>query len=69
VTGKDHKKYSRRIYGQKPQEFLFTKYINKICVGSVMEAKLVRTIDKYWNAVWIWNDKTTQLSPSQHVTK
>ena len=43
--------YSRRIYGQKPQEFLFTKYVDKICMRSVMEAELVRTIDKYWNAV------------------
>ena len=43
--------YSRRIYRQKPQDFLFTKHVDEICMCSVVEAELVRTIDKDWNVV------------------
>jgi len=45
--------YSPSMYRQEPVNFLFTEYVNKIGTGSVMESKLVRTIDKHRNIVRI----------------
>ena len=49
-------RHSRWVHRQKPQYFLFAKHVDKIGVRSVMESKLVGTIDKDWNAVRIYNN-------------
>jgi len=43
----------RMHYRQKPEYFLFTKYVHKISAGSMMESILVWTVDKNRTSVRI----------------